>query len=149
MRRRSLERDLERALDRHPHRAEREATLLVDLGVLAVARQHRVDDDAVLAVVVEDEQPPQDPDLCRREPDPVGVVHQREHPLGELLQLLVERLDLVGPHPQHRVAVLADLRERDLAPGAPLGLLVAIVLVVLVLVVVTRRARGRARGRAS
>ena len=33
----AFERDLERALDRHPHRAEREAALLVDLGVLAGA----------------------------------------------------------------------------------------------------------------
>ena len=78
---------------------------------------------------MEDEEPPEDADLGRGEPDAVGVVHDADHPLGEPRELLVERLDLVGAHPQHRVAVLADLRERQLAPRPLLGALVLIVLV--------------------
>ena len=62
-------------------------------------------------------------------------MHQRGHARREPRELLVERLHLVGPHAQHRVAVLAHLRERDLPPGRALGLLVVLVLVVLVLVV--------------
>ena len=90
--------------------------------------------DAILILVVEDEEPAQDADLGRGEPDALGVVHDADHPLGQPRELLVERLDLVGAHPQHRVAVLADLRQRQLAPCALLG---AIVLIVLV------RGRGR------
>ena len=48
---------------------------------------------------MEDEQPPEDPDLRRREPDAVGVVHQQQHPLGQPLELVVEGLDLVRAHP--------------------------------------------------
>src|SRR5215210_6672830 len=43
-------------------------------------------------------------------------MHQRCHPLGELTQIAVELLDVVGAHPQHRVRVLANLGERDPAP---------------------------------
>ena len=127
----AVERHLDRALDRHPDRPEREAALLVDLGLLAPNREHRIDDDAILVLVAEDEEPAQDADLGRGETDALGVVHDADHPLRQPRELLVERLDLVGAHPQHRVAVLADLRERDLAPRALLG---AIVVVVLVLV---------------
>ena len=62
-------------------------------------------------------------------------------------------LDLVGAHPQDGVAVLADLRERDLLADEPLGLglrllvgqllelvvVLVIVIVVMVVIVVTTR----------
>ena len=73
----AVERDLDGALDGHPDRPEREAALLVDLGLLAADGEHRVDDDAILVLVVEDEEPPQDADLRRGEPDALGVVHER------------------------------------------------------------------------
>ena len=51
---------------------------------------------------------------------------------GETSELLVEGLDLVGAHAQHGVAVLADLRERDLRRARLLGALVQVVLVLVV-----------------
>ena len=68
-----------------------------------------------------DEHAPQDPDLGRGESDAVGIVHERGHALDELRQLVVEILDLAAPHPQHRIAVLADLRSASLAPRARVG----------------------------
>ena len=61
---------------------ERETPLFVDLDCLAALGDRRVDDDAVLALVVEHEQAAEDADLRRREPDAGGVVHERDHPLG-------------------------------------------------------------------
>ena len=58
---------------------------------------------------MEDEEAPEDADLCRGEPDALGVVHETDHALGHADELLVEALDLVRAHPQHRVAVLAHL----------------------------------------
>ena len=43
----------------------------------------------------------------------MGVAHQVGHLVGEAGQLVVELLDLVGAHPQHRVRVLANLRQGD------------------------------------
>ncbi len=72
-------------------------------------------------------------------------MHEQEHPLGELRELLVEALDLVGAHPQDGIAVLANLRQRDLAPRAILGLApgswscswsIVVIVVVIVIVVV-------------
>ena len=56
-----------RALDRHEHLAQREAALVVDLGLLRALRDDRVDEHAVLALVDEHEHAPQDADLGRRE----------------------------------------------------------------------------------
>ena len=100
---------------------------------------------------MEDEQAAQDPDLRRGQPDAVGVVHERRHPLGEPGELLVEVLDLVGAHAQHRIAVLADLRERELAPRLAARRVVVVVLVaravlvvvVAVVVIVVALVRGR------
>ena len=69
-----------------------------------------------------DEEPAEDPDLRRGEPDAVGVVHELDHPLGDPRELLVERLDLRGAHPQHGIAVLPDLGERESLADEPLGL---------------------------
>ena len=43
----------------------------------------------------------------------MGVAHQVRHLVDEAGELVVELLDRSAPHPQHRVWVLADLRERD------------------------------------
>ena len=45
-------------------------------------------------------------------------MHQVRHLLGEPRQVVVELLDLARPHPQDRVRVLADLREREAATRA-------------------------------
>ena len=57
-------------------------------------------------------------DLRRREPDAARVVHQVRHLLGQAREVVVELLHLAGAHPQHRVRVLADLRERDASARA-------------------------------
>ena len=62
---------------------------------------------------LEDEQPLEHADLRRGQADAVRVAHQVRHLVGEPGQVVVELLDLVGAHPQHRVRVLADLREGD------------------------------------
>ena len=59
-------------------------------------------------------------------------MHQDGHPLGEPLELLVERVDLVRAHAQHGVAVLPDLRERDDLARLALGVALRRLLVVLV-----------------
>ena len=132
----AVQRHLDSALDGHPDRPERETALLVDLGLVAANGEHRIDDDAILTLVVEDEEPSQDADLRRGKPHALGVVHEAGHPLGQPRKLLVEGLDLVGAHPQDRVAVLADLRERDAAPRLQLGTIVVIVLVVVAVVMI-------------
>ena len=116
-----------------------------------------VHEHAILAVVDEDEQPPEDADLRRREPDAVGLVHERRHALDEPLEVVVERLDLPRLHPQNGVAVLPDPRERERAAAPParaparprasscVVLVVVIVIVVVVVVVVGHRAASLAR----
>ena len=69
------------------------------------------------------------PTCVAARPTPSASCMSADHPLGEPRELVVERLDLVGPHAQHRVAVLADLRQRDLAPRPLLGAIGLIVLV--------------------
>ena len=68
------------------------------------------------------EEPPQDPDLRRREAHAFGVVHEADHPLRHAPELLVEGLDLLAAHAQHGIPVLPDLRERDVSADEPLGL---------------------------
>ena len=53
------------------------------------------------------------PTCVAAEADAVGVAHQVRHLVGEAGQVVVEPLDLVGAHPQHRIRVLANLREGD------------------------------------
>ncbi len=104
-----LELHLRGALDGDAHRPEREAALRVGLRVVSERRDDRVHEQAVLAVERADEEAAEDPDLGRREPDALGVVHEGDHPLAHLVELVVELTDLVGAHPQDGVAVLADL----------------------------------------
>jgi len=54
-------------------------------------------------------------------------VHEHDHAVDQPLQIVVELGDLVGLQPQRAVAVLADLRERELAPR--LGLTIELVVV--------------------
>ena len=63
-------------------------------------------------------------------------MHQHEHPLRQLRELLVEALHRVRLHSQDRIAVLADLRQRDLPTRALLGLLRVVVIVIVVVVIV-------------
>ena len=70
---------------------------------------------------MEDEDALEDADLRRREPEPVRVLQQLLHSLHQPAQVPVEVLDLVRPHPQSGVGVLADLGERDQAPRFRLG----------------------------
>ena len=53
------------------------------------------------------------PTCVAASPTPLRVAHQRDHPLGEPREVVVEVLDLARAHAQHRVGVLADLRERE------------------------------------
>ena len=142
----ALDRDRRRALDRYEHLAQREAALVVGRQLLRPVGDHGVHEDAVLVVVDEDEEPPEDADLRRRKADTLRLVHEARHALDEAQELVVESLGLPRPHPQDGVAVLANLRERDqpacLALEALLGLGRELT--------VTRRgrdARARDRGR--
>ena len=92
----------------------------------------RVHDDAILVPVDEDEQPAEDADLRRGEADSVRLVHQRGHALDEALEVVVERLDLPCLHPEGRVAVLTDPREREQPPRLLLELLLVVVVVIVV-----------------
>ena len=58
-----------RALDRHEHLPQRETALVLDVRLVRALRDHGVHEHAVLALVHEDEQPAQDADLGRREPN--------------------------------------------------------------------------------
>ncbi len=135
-----------RALDRDVHALQGEAALVGDLRVARPLDELRVDDGRRLLLVarLEHEEPLEDADLRRGEPDSARVVHQLGHPLREPREVLVETVDLVRAQPQHRVRVLPDLRQRDPAPRLDLcvELLVALVVGVLVLRLVVHLRRG-------
>jgi len=59
-------------------------------------------------------------DLRSCKADAVRLLHQVLHPLDQPPEIVVETLDLVCAHPQHRIGVLADLRQRE--PPARLAL---------------------------
>src|SRR5207344_371274 len=119
-------------LDRHPHRAERQTSLGVVVRVRADRRDDGVEEQAVLALERADEEASQDADLRRREPDALGVVHQLDHPLAHGAKLVVDLLDLLRAHPEHWIAVLTNLGERDLLPNEPLGLRLSLLVAQLV-----------------
>jgi hypothetical protein len=78
-------------------------------------------------------------------------VHQGRHPVDEAAEVVVEGDHVVGDEAKRRVAVLADLAEREAAPSLCLGFglripgrLVAVLVVVIVLVVMVMLAHGDA-----
>ena len=88
----------------------------------------RVDDARSVAArgPAANDEPPRAPRLVAARPTPLAsrisaIMRSARRP-----QVLVELLDLVRAHPQRRVGVLADLREREPAPRRVLG--VALVL---------------------
>ena len=91
----------ERALDRHEHSLEREAALVGDLGLLRQVGDLGIDDRGHVLVAgrLEHEQPLEDADLGRGEPDAARVVHQVRHPVGQPREVVVELLDLACAHP--------------------------------------------------
>ena len=111
----ALDRHVERALDGHEHSLERQAAFVGDRDPVRALGDLRIDDrrDVLLVPRLEDEQPLEHAHLRRGQADAVGVAHQVRHLVRETRQVVVELLDLVGAHPQHRVRVLANLREGD------------------------------------
>ena len=110
----------------HERARERQAALVghVQLPVAALGQgEHRVADDADGALerlvrAVEDEDGQVDTDLARREADPVGGVHRRDHVRDQGAQLVVVRRHRLlgavhdrGAPPRHR-ADRPALRER-------------------------------------
>ena len=69
-----------------------------------------------------DEQAVHDADLGGGQADPDRVVHQVAHAHDLLAQRVVEVLDRARFRAQHRVAELADMRERRRAPRRGLGI---------------------------
>src|SRR5687768_7599303 len=125
----ALERDRHVALDGDEHALDREAALVGDRGRARPLRDLGVDDGGrVLGVLgPEDEQTLEDADLRRRQPHASRILHQSAHPLREPREVVVELLHLVRPHPQDRVRVLADLRERHAPTNLDLGVALALV----------------------
>ena len=108
-------RTLHRALDRHHDPLHREAALVVLVQLVGTLDDQRVDERPWLLLLVglDHEQAPQDADLVRRQPDPARVLHEADHSLDELREVAVERIDLLRLEAEHRIRVLADLRERQ------------------------------------
>ena len=124
-----LDRHGRRPLDRHADALERQAALLVDRRLGPALGDARIDDRdrIVLGVRLEHEHPAQHADLRRGQADPARVVHQRDHAVDQPLQVVVEVGDLVRLQPQRAVAVLADLRERELPSRLGLGVELVVV----------------------
>ena len=110
--------DLHRSLDRDRHALQRQAAFRLAERHLGRADEHRVDDRPRLVFLgrLEHEQALEGADLGAREPHAARLLHQRGHPLDQPAQVLVETLDLVRAHPQDRVRVLPDLRQRQPPP---------------------------------
>jgi len=91
---------------------------LVLLALVRALDDGRVDERARLFLVVglKNEDAPEHAHLVRGQPNPASVLHQPHHPLDELLEVLVERLDLLRFEAKDRIRVLPDLREREPAP---------------------------------
>ena len=110
------------SLDREQDALDREAALVVDDRLVAALDDLRIRErDRLVLGDVEDEQPLQDADLSRREPDAVGVGHELLHPVGQPAQVIVELLHRAGGHLQRGVRILADLRERHASSRLLLG----------------------------
>lgn len=124
--------------DRHQDSLERQATLVVDGGLLA-ARGDRCVDHRGRGIGLgrkEDEQPSQDPHLRGCETGTAGVAHELGHSINEPAEVVVEVLDGVRPQAKDRIRVLPDLCERQASARVALG--VRLVLVVFCGVLVVR-----------
>ncbi len=116
------DRDRGAPLDGHEHPLEREAALVGDVRLLAPLDDLGIDDRHVAALLDRaDEEPLQDADLRRGQPNADCVVHERLHPLHQGAELVVEPFDRTRAQPQRGVRVLPDLCESKPAPGSALG----------------------------
>src|ERR671934_223099 len=111
-------------LDRDHDPLEREAALVVADPFIRALDEPRVDEHlgVLLRIRPKEEDPPENSELGRGEPEPVRVDEQVLQLLDEPRQVRVEGLDLVGLHPQGGVGVLADLGKRDSPPRLGLGI---------------------------
>src|SRR5206468_7046864 len=112
--------DVDWALDIDDDAGQRQAALLHDLGLLAAPLDDRVDQrvDGALGLDAVDEHAVERADLRRRQADPDRLVHEPAHARDLLAQRVVEGVDLARLRAQDRVAELADLAQRGLAPRA-------------------------------
>ena len=118
----TLEPDGERPLDRHGDPLDREAAFIICVDLVPKDLDLRIDERRDLVFLrVEDEHPTEHADLRRREPDAVRILHQVLHAGNEPAKVVVELLHGRSRHAQHGIGVLADLRQRKLAPGFVLG----------------------------
>ena len=92
----------------------------VSLPFSAIAR---IDDrdGRLVGLRLKHEHAAQHADLRRRQADTACVLHQDGHAVDERLQVVVELRDLVRLQAQRAVAVLADLRQRELSSRLGLG----------------------------
>ena len=111
------------SFDRDRNALHGEATFVVHVDLVALADELGVDEhgDHVL-LRREHEHSPQHTDLRRCEADTVRVFHQLPHPVDQPQQVVVELLDAPRLHPQHRIRILANLRQGEPAPGSLLGI---------------------------
>ena len=102
-------------LDRHAHALQRQAALLVDVSSHRALRRSGVDERRHVLVVGgwKTKSRRRTPTCVAASPTPCASCISVRHPLGEPRELVVEVLDLVRPHPQDGVAVLADLGQRE------------------------------------
>ena len=125
LRRERLEGERLRSLDRDDHGggSERETTLVLGDPLLGRGGDLRVDQRyrRLLLSGLVDQHAPQDADLGSGKAHPVSLVHEVRHPLDQGREPLVRQLDLLRAHAQHRVRVLADLRQRSSTPSFLLG----------------------------
>jgi hypothetical protein len=112
-------------LDRTGDALERQAALVVGLGLAPPPYDGRVDerDGLLLGARDQDEHTPEHPHLVGGEADPARVGHQSLHACHQASQILIEAIDLAGGEAQDGVAVLPDLGERGTPPGLLLGAL--------------------------
>src|SRR6266511_3928848 len=110
-------------LDGHRHPLNGKAAFIVDLGFVAAPDDLRVDEHGHFVLIPgKDEHAAEHSDLGGGEPDAVRILHQLAQARGEPLEVVVEVLHRRRLHPEDGVRVLADLGERELAPGLALGL---------------------------
>ena len=98
---------------------DRQAALGLDLLLLGAPRDLRVAQHQRIHVLAADNhrQAAQGAELRSRQAHPARVVHHLDHPLGLVLQRLVEIGDRERGRAQHGVAELADVLERGESPA--------------------------------